>query len=271
MKNKRKSKLREWSTYLPISKKEYFFHILLILDLLLLLLKTSYELYFPNNLNLFIFFFDFIVASIWGIEFIKRIHGREEKFRYIQDRWYHLLGIFPIPIFRFFLFLITLKQSILIYKFIRRGEKNAAIFIDKEINFSFMDLFIDTISDAIFLRSLERVNEVVERLDFSKLSGPILESNRENLKIVVKDSLDNKTSIGKITSNPLFNGLSDQLSNDITNVIIETVENEVIGKISRELNIKLLKEMEKHVKELDLDRITAQTLEEENQGNDILP
>ena len=67
--------------------------------------------------------------------------------------------------------------------------------------------------------------------------------------------MSTKTSIGKINSIPIFSGIADQISIDVTNMMIETLENEIMGQIAKELNTYILREMERHVKELDLDRI----------------
>ena len=156
--------IKEWTQFLPISKREYFKHIILILDCTFILFRVSYESFLTISINLSIYIFDILVYSYWAYDIYHKIRSSENSLGYIKNRIYYILGLFPFPIFRLFLLISTLKQGIIIYKYIKRGEKDQSLYIDRELNFTFFDFFIDTISDAIFLRSLERVDEVMSRL-----------------------------------------------------------------------------------------------------------
>jgi hypothetical protein len=199
---------------------------------------------------------DLFVYIFWVSDIYKRSKSKEDKIQYFKGRFYYILGLFPFPIFRFFLLISTLKQAIIIYKYIKRGEKDKSLFLDRELNFTFFDFFIDAISDAIFLRSLNRVDEVMRRLEYDKISQEIMPKHREALRNIVRNSMNAKTAIGKLDSFPLLHGIADQMSEDVSNMIVETMETQVMGEIMKELNMYILKEMEKHVNELDLDRIT---------------
>jgi hypothetical protein len=250
-----KDQIKEWTQFLPISKREYFKHIILILDCTFILFRVSYESFLTIGINLSIYIFDILVYSYWAYDIYHKMKSSEDSLGYIKNRIYYILGLFPFPIFRLFLLISTLKQGIIIYKYIKRGEKDQSLYIDRELNFTFFDFFIDTISDAIFLRSLERVDEVMSRLELVKISKEIITTHKPSIQKVVRDSMSTKTSIGKINSIPIFSGIADQISIDVTNMMIETLENEIMSKIAKELNTYILREMERHVKELDLDRI----------------
>ncbi len=256
-----KAQVKEWIQFLPISKRDYFKHFILIIDSILILFRVSYESFLNPSINLSIYFFDIFVYVYWAFDIFSKMKAREDSFGYIKNRLYYILGLFPFPIFRLFLLISTLKQGIIIYKYIKRGEKDQSLYLDRELNFTFFDFFIDTISDAIFLRSLERVDEVMSRLEYVKISKEIISAHKTSIQKVVRDSMSTKTAIGRINSIPIFNGLADQVSEDVTNMMIETMENEIMGKVLKELNIYILKEMERHVKQLDLDRITNNNTE----------
>jgi len=241
--------------YLPLTKSDYFKHFILILDCLLILFRVSYESFLSTNINLALFCFDVFVYIYWFINIYKRVKLKDDKFTYIKNRLYYILGLFPFPIFRIFLLFSTLKQGIIIYKYIKRGEKDKSLYQDRDLNFTFFEFFIDAISDAIFLRSLERVNEVMSRLEYVKISKEIVSSHKSDIQNVVRASMSTKTAIGRLNAFPLFNGIADQMSVDVTNMMIETMETEVMGDIIKELNLYILKEMEKHVRQLGLDRI----------------
>jgi hypothetical protein len=119
-------------------------------------------------------------------------------------------------------------------------------------------MFIDSISDAIYINSLKRVEEVVNRLEFDKITKQIVDKYEDNLKLLVKKSIQSKSIVGKLESIPLLKGISSQIADDITSVLIETLEAETTANITRELNLFILKEMEQNVKSLGLDRISEQ-------------
>jgi len=250
------SAFREWSEFLPISKREYFYHVILILDCIMILIRISYETLLPFGVNRGVLIFDIGVVTLWGFDFIRRVRKSENKLDYSWNRWYNILGLFPFPVFRLFLLLITLKQAIIAYKYIKRGEKNRELFLDRELNFSFQNIIADSISDIIFLNALKRVEEVMSRLEYDKMTQEIFQRNRESIHKAVGDSLISKDFIGRLNSLPLLKGITGQLAEELTLIIIETIEAEVIGKVLKEINLFILREMVQHVKELDFDRIT---------------
>ncbi len=253
----------EWKGHIPVTRKDYFFHSLLLIDCLFLLIKDSYEgLISFYNFSLAIFIFDLFVVTIWGISFLRRLSKQEDKLDYIINRWYNVLGLFPFSFFRLFLLFSTLKHILLIYKYIQRGIKDRVNFTDQEFNVTFRSMFIDSISDAIYLNSLKRVEEVVNRLEFDKITKQIVDKHEDNLKLLVKKSIQSKSIVGKLESIPLLKGISSQMAEDITSVLIETLEAETTANITRELNLFILKEMELNVKSLGLDRISEQGKED---------
>jgi hypothetical protein len=244
---------------LPISKFIYFLHFLLIIDILLILIRISYMPFIHENFLILTYVFDLIIITVWGLDFIKKIYSKENKLNYLQSRWYNILGLFPFPLFRFFLLLNTLKLSIIVYKFIKSNKQDFSSFKDKELNFSFRDYFIDSISDAIFLRSLERVKEVVIRLDFQELASKSLENNQANLYSLIKSSIDSKIKSNILFTNSIANNFSEQLTNIVLNILKEILQNKIAGDITKDLNLLVIEEMDKHVRQLDLDRIITKS------------
>ena len=131
--------LQPWRAYIPITKKEYFLHLLLIFDAGLLLFKNSYDSFLPRYASVGIFAFDILVAGFWAIRFFFRVRSKEDKIKYIQNSWYYIPGLLPFPTLRFFLLLSTVKLIFITYKFIKRGEKDSAKFRDRELNFTFIE------------------------------------------------------------------------------------------------------------------------------------
>ncbi len=253
--------LHPWGPYIPISKKEYFLHIILFLDLVFFLFLNSYEAFLPRIYSGVSFLFDMFVVTLWGIQVIFKIGRSQNKFDFISTNWYLLPGLVPFPIFRFFLILATIKLVIITYKFIKRGEKDTKQFTSRELNFRFIDLFVDAISDAIFLRSLERVEEVVEKMDFQDLTKDILAKNKQDLGRVVKESFESKNFVKRINTLPFMTEVTGRVSDEITEVLLETLSTKVVGSMLKEVNLRLLHVMDDRVRKLSLDRITEEEKE----------
>lgn len=251
-------KLHPWGPYIPISKREYFLHIVLFFDLVFILFLNSYEAFLPKVFSGASFLFDMFVVTLWGVQVIFKIGRSLNKVEFVTTNWYLLPGLVPFPIFRFFLVLATLKLMIITYKFIKRGEKDTKQFISRELNFRFIDLFVDAISDAIFLRSLERVEEVVEKMDFQDLTKDILAKNKQDLGRAVKESLESKNFVKRINALPFMTEVTSKVSDEITDVLLETLSTQVVGNMMKEVNLRLLHVMDDRVRKLSLDRITEE-------------
>lgn len=247
---------KTWHSYIPVSRKEYTIHILLIIDSLFILIQNSYDFIIPKEASLALILFDLLVVTIWGLFAIKRFRASKDKFYFLESNWYFIPGLVPFPIFRLFLLLGTVKLAIIIYKFIKRGEKDASKFHDRELNFRFRNLFADAISDAIFLQSLDRVEEVVTHMDFRKATTGIVSKHRDEIEKVIHDSLEKKSIISQLNDLPFFNGLTKQISSEITDVMMETIDSEAMAKVTKELYLHMLHAMDDRLRKLDLDRLT---------------
>jgi hypothetical protein len=252
--------IQPWRSYIPISKREYFLHVILILDSALLLFKNSYESFLPQFASGIILSIDILVVTLWGFWFFYKLKSKENKIAYMEDNWYFIPGLLPFQVLRFFLLLSTIKLAIITYKFIKRGIKDPKQFINREINFRFIDLFVDAISDAIFLRSLERVEEVVQGMDFAKLNSEIMNKHKENIRLLIQSSLESKNSIKRLNDIPFLNGITYELSKEVTDSILESANHPAIGEIMKEINLSILKVMDDRVRKLDLDRITNESV-----------
>lgn len=249
--------IRPWRPYIPTTRTDYFLHLVLIFDISIILFKNSYDAIMPRIATGAIIGIDFLVVILWGLRFIFRIKSKEDKLKYIQNSWYYIPGLLPFPSLRFFLLLSTVKLIIITYKFIKRGEKEPSKFKDRELNFTFTDLFVDTISDAIFIRSLERVEEVVQGMDFTKLNSEVMEIYKNEIALMVQSSLESKQAFKRLNEIPFLNGIIKELSQEISETIIESSKNPLLGKMIKELNLKIIYLMDERVRKLDLDRITS--------------
>jgi hypothetical protein len=249
--------VKPFRPFIPTTRTDYFLHLLLVLDIGFILFKNSYEAILPRLAIGIIIGIDLFVLIFWGIRFLIRIKSKEDKIKYIQNSWYYIPGLVPLPSMRFFLLLSTVKLIIITYKFIKRGEKDILKFKDRELNFTFIDLFVDTISDAIFIRSLERVEEVVQGMDFSKLNSEVMEAHREEILLMVQNSLESKQAFKRLNEIPFLNGITKELSVEISETIIDGSKNPLLGKMMKELNLKIIYFMDERVRKLDLDRITS--------------
>ncbi len=249
--------IQPWRPFIPTTGISYLLHLILIFDISLILFKNSYEAIIPKIATGGIIGIDFLVVILWGFRFIFRIKSKDDKLKYIQNSWYYIPGLLPFPSLRFFLLLSTVKLIIITYKFIKREEKDISKFKDRELNFTFIDFFVDTISDAIFIRSLERVKEVVEGMDFNKLNSEVMNSHKHEIILMVQNSLESKEGFKRLNDIPFLNGITKQLSTEISETIIENSKNPLLGNMIKELNLKIIYLMDERVRKLDLDRITS--------------
>ena len=248
--------LRYWLKILPGSKKDYFLIFLAAVDILLLLVRNSYGQLLGGSVFTIVTIFDLIVIIIWALDFIGRFRREEDKLLFLQTYWYELVGVVPLIILRPFLLLRAAKLIIAYYK-LGRSERDVSRLITQDITFRFRDVIVDTIADAVFLQSLQRVEEVMVRLDYSDLARKAFQENRDSLRKIVNDSLSTKSMLSELNKVPLMDAFSKRLGEDVSEVIIEVLETEVAGDIIKRIVHGVLLEMTDRVRDLDVERITG--------------
>ena len=259
-----------WPGVLPGTKRDYFLLLLVALDIFLILLKNSYERFFPASISRGILVFDLLVAVLWGINFLLRLGIRKNKIAFIRMNWYEIPGLIPIVFFRTFLLLRAAKLMIAYYKIARAPQevkKEDVI----EVNFHFRDVIIDAIADAVFLQSLTRIEEVMKKVDYTEIAHKSFESHHDELTEVVNKSLQTKSLVGEIAGLPFMKGIAGRMGDDVSGVIAEVLETKVMGDVLKDITLAILQQMRERVWRLDVERITESGKEdtyEENPQNE---
>ncbi len=244
-----------WLRALPGSGRDLFLLSLAAFDVLLLLIYNSYKEFLPKELYAYVIGFDFFVLVIWGVELITKFRKSKDPGTYFSMNWYEVVGVIPFYFLRPFLLLRGIKILIAFYKLGQSGQ-NLSDIVTREITFRFRDVIVDTIADAVFLHSLERVEEVMIRLDYSQLAKRAFELHQTQFNAKVNESLQSKFLLGELSRIPFMGEISKRLGEDISTMITDVLENEVTGEIMKQITEAILKEMANHVKKLPIERIT---------------
>ncbi|RHX89561.1 hypothetical protein [Leptospira stimsonii] len=244
-----------WLRALPGSGRDLFLLSLATFDVLLLLIYNSYKEFLPKELYAYVIGFDFFVLVIWGVELITKFRKSKDPGTYFSMNWYEVVGVIPFYFLRPFLLLRGIKILIAFYKLGQSGQ-NLSDIVTREITFRFRDVIVDTIADAVFLHSLERVEEVMIRLDYSQLAKRAFELHQTQFNAKVNESLQSKFLLGELSRIPFMGEISKRLGEDISTMITDVLENEVTGEIMKQITEAILKEMANHVKKLPIERIT---------------
>lgn len=244
-----------WLRALPGSGRDLFLLSLAAFDVLLLLIYNSYKEFLPKELYAYVIGFDFFVLVIWGVELITKFRKSKDPGTYFSMNWYEVVGVIPFYFLRPFLLLRGIKILIAFYKLGQSGQ-NLSDIVTREITFRFRDVIVDTIADAVFLHSLERVEEVMIRLDYSQLAKRAFELHQTQFNSKINESLQSKFLLGELSRIPFMGEISKRLGEDISAMITDVLENEVTGEIMKQITETILKEMANHVKKLPIERIT---------------
>ncbi|MDV6237126.1 hypothetical protein CH379_015955 [Leptospira ellisii] len=254
-----------WFRALPGSGRDLFLLVFAALDVLLLLIYNSYKEFLTKDIYAYVIGFDFLVLAVWGVELITKFRRSKDPAEYFSRNWYEVIGVIPFYFLRPFLLLRGMKILIAFYKLGQSGQ-NLSDIVTREITFRFRDIIVDTIADAVFLHSLERVEEVMLRLDYSRLAKKAFEKHQNTFNAKVNESLQTKFLLGELSRIPFMGEISRRLGEDISSMITDVLENEVTGDIMKQITEAILKEMANHVKKLPIERITR-PLESETDRN----
>ncbi|PKA15405.1 hypothetical protein [Leptospira haakeii] len=247
--------VKYWRSVLPGSARDYFLLSLAAIDVFFLLFVNSYKEFIHKDIPAYVLAFDLFVIFLWGIEVWIKVRQKKDIKKYLRTNWYELIGIVPLYFLRPFLLLRGVKLAIAFYRFGTSGQ-NVSEVLTREITFRFRDVIVDTIADAVFLHSLERVEEVMLRLDYSQLAKEAISKHNDQLNSKVNESLQSKFLLEELSKIPFMSQISHKLGEDIGRMIAEVLETEVIGDIMKDITANILKEMAEHVKKLPLERIT---------------
>lgn len=263
-----RKKIKDWIRILPGTKRDYFLLTLVVIDIVLITFRASYSTLLGNRFDLTILIFDISVIVLWFFDFIHRLRKEEDKIDFIKTHWYEVVGMVPLIILRPFLLLRGAKLAIAFYK-LGRSDEEISRSLTQEITFRFRDIIVDTIADAVFLQSLERVEEIMLKLDYSQLAHNAFEKHYPDLQKVVKDSLLSKSMMGELSRVPFMQGFIDRTGEDVTSIIMETLETEVTGNIMKDITRGILREMYGEVKKLDIERLTGQRFDPRGVAREI--
>ncbi|PJZ76063.1 hypothetical protein [Leptospira neocaledonica] len=247
--------VKYWRSVLPGTARDYFLLGLAAIDVFFLLFVNSYKEFIHKDIPAYVLAFDLFVIFLWGIEVWIKVRQKKDIKKYLRTNWYELIGIVPLYFLRPFLLLRGVKLAIAFYRFGTSGQ-NVSEVLTREITFRFRDVIVDTIADAVFLHSLERVEEVMLRLDYSQLAKEAISKHNDQLNSKVNESLQSKFLLEELSKIPFMSEVSKKLGHDIGRMIAEVLETEVIGDIMKDITANILKEMAEHVKKLPLERIT---------------
>ncbi|TGL46343.1 hypothetical protein EHQ61_16455 [Leptospira wolffii] len=250
--------VKYWRSVLPGTARDYFLLSIAAIDVFFLLFLNSYKDFIHKDIPTYVLAFDLVVIILWGFEVWFKIREKKDLKKYLRTNWYELVGIVPLYFLRPFLLLRGVKLAIAFYRFGTSGQ-NVSEALTREITFRFRDVIVDTIADAVFLHSLERVQDVMLRLDYSQLANQAFSKHTERLNAKVNESLQSKFLLEELSRIPFMSEISKKLGEDIGKMIAEVLETEVMGDIMKEITANILKEMSEHVKKLPLERITGPT------------
>jgi len=249
-------KLRDWFRIIPARKTDYFLLGFLMVDLTAILIWLSYRDLLPEWTFQYFRYFDFGLIGLWSLDLFLRSRRQAEPLRYISAHWYEALGLIPLQPFRFLLILRAAKIGIAFVRLLR-SDREVGQLVVEEITFRFRDIFVDTISDAVFLRSLERVQEVMDRLDYVALARGAFQKHQEPMMKAVHSSIHSKSMVGELSKVPLMGSFVNRLGEDVSKIIIEVLETEVTGNIVKDMTTAILSQMGERVRLLDLERLTG--------------
>lgn len=251
---------RIWRQALPGSRRDYVLLGLLLIDLVLIMATTTLSAFVTREAALAALGFDIFTLTVWGLTFIGRVRHAENRLDYLKRHWYEVVGLVPLQTLRWFLLLRAAKLAIAFYKF-GRAEQPVGQVLTRELTFRFRDVIVDTISDAVFQRSLDRVEEVMNSLDYVPLASRAMEGHRRELRQIVFDAIQQKSMIGELRRIPMMGGFADRLGEDVGDVVVDILETRVLGDIMKDVTAGILNAMRDRLRELDVERITGRPTE----------
>ncbi len=223
------------------------------------LVLLSIDMYFPD-----LFFepeyqswllvrIDWGICAVFLVEFGIRWFHAKQKLRFVVRNWYDILGMIPLghPALRGFRLLRAVRIVAVLMR-LRRGVDRAfgEGFADGLIR-RYKNIFVEIITDAVVLRVLGVVEEVINKGRFGHSIQGVLEQNRHEIHQLVRHNLQRSRTLARVERLPLMSNLTDTILEESTDVIFGVLTDPCFEKTMKELIASVVTSIRVEVAKLD--------------------
>lgn len=170
-----------------------------------------------------IFVIDTVICGIFALEFVARWRHDTRPRTFPLRRWYEILGMIPVahPALRSFRLLRLVRIVVLISRFGRTADRAFGDEFTYRLMRRFRGAIADAVSDAVTLRVLEEIEDVVDQGTFTRNLAATLDENRPRIHGIIVEKVRRDPTVGRLRYLPFFHDLVDTMAMVAQRVLIE--------------------------------------------------
>lgn len=194
-----------------------------------------------------IFVIDTAICGIFAVEFVSRWVRDDRPRSFPLRRWYEILGMIPVahPALRSFRLLRLVRIVVLLSRFGRAADRAFGDEFTYRLTRRFRGAVADAIGDAMTLRMLDEVEDVIDQGTFTRNLARTMDENRQGIHRIIIDKVRRDPTVGRLRYLPFFNDLVDTMAVVAQRVLIEFLRDpraDGLGKAVLRENIDQLRE-----------------------------
>lgn len=194
-----------------------------------------------------IFVVDTAICGIFAIEFVGRWLRDERPRSFPLRRWYEILGMIPVahPALRSFRLLRLVRIVVLVSRFGRAADRAFGDEFTYRLMRRFRGAIADAVSDAVTLRMLEEIEDVIDQGTFTRNLAATLDENRPRIHGIIVEKVQRDPTVGRLRYLPFFHDLVDTMAMVAQRVLIEFLRDpraDGLGKAVLQENLGQLRE-----------------------------
>lgn len=177
----------------------------------------------PAERRYTIFLIDTAICGIFAVEFVARWVGDDRPRTFPLRRWYEILGMIPVahPALRSFRLLRLVRIVVLLSRFGRATDRALGEEFTYRLTRRFRGAVADALGDAVTLRMMDEIEDVVAQGAFTRNLATTLEENQPRIHGIIVEKVRRDRTVGRLRYLPFFNDLVDTMAVVAQRVLIE--------------------------------------------------
>lgn len=194
---------------------------------------------------------DLGIVAVFFVEFMVRLFRAPRKLRFIAGNWYDIIGMIPVahPMLRGFRLLRLLRIAVLTSRFVRATNRTFGEMTVEALAGRYRDILVQAIGDQLILQSLDVLEGPLGRSRLPATVGGTLSARREDLRAVVRRSLQSMPVVRRLVRLPGSDEILLAMENVALEVVVGILESEEVNRTVQASILSGVHELRRSVKQ----------------------
>ena len=207
---------------------------------------------FNEDQRMTVFYIDVVICLLFATEFLASWSHMHWRPIFLLRNWYDLIGMIPVahPVFVEGGWLLTLWVVVVLARIARAVDRLYGERVIASLTMRGTAALVDNVKHPITVAVLEEVAAVLQSGHYTRNIAAALAENRQQIKDMVREKLEQDRLTGRITAVPFTDRLVDSVSETTLRVIFSVLDDprtdELISDLLRENILQMRTQVHEH-------------------------